>query len=272
MPPPRLIFDDLSPPGEELRLVAQSVFNLFPSWDVRAFGEVDSTNAEARRLTLLMGGDAWPRVLLTDFQSAGRGRHGRAWQAPAGTSLLVTVMIPLALVRYTRTLMPLAYACWLTEGLESLGVPDVAVKWPNDVLVRGQKVAGILCETAGEALVAGLGVNLTQSRLELPERAAHEPQATSLALELGPEFPGRLAASLSLLNAVLASIEHPPGPDWILQAYRRRCVTFGTSVACRNSRQQTVAGIARDIDPTGALLVEVEGCKTVAVTEVIEPV
>ncbi|MDK2973285.1 MAG: BirA family transcriptional regulator [Candidatus Sumerlaeota bacterium] len=255
MPEPKLTFHEESSPGEDLRHVARSLHNLFPTWDLRVFGAIDSTNAEARRIALTLGGDAWHRIVLADHQTEGRGRQGKTWMAEPETSLLVTMMAPVGVLRYHRTLMPLALGCWLMEGLESLGLDDVQVKWPNDVLVRGQKISGILCEMCGAALVMGIGVNLTQSREALPERDVREPQATSVAAETGEEFPGRLAASLTLLNALLASLEHPPEKDWILQRFRQSCATFGTAVSYKNTRGGVVTGIAEDIDETGALIV-----------------
>lgn len=251
--------DERNPPSGQLSATAGSLFHLFPSWQFRLLGEVDSTNAEARRLSLLLGGEAWARVIMTDFQSAGRGRMSRTWQAPPGTSLLATIMVPTTVFRIPHSLIPLALACWLVEGLERLGAENIQVKWPNDVLLGGQKVAGLLCENSSAAAFLGLGVNLTQPREELPERAPSKPQATSLALELGELFPGRVAASVTLLGAILESIEHQPPAEWILAFYRERCASLGASIAFTDAKLGTLIGTAEELDPSGALVVNVEG-------------
>jgi biotin-(acetyl-CoA carboxylase) ligase len=76
-----------------------------------------------------------------------------------------------------------------------------------------------------------------------------------VAAELGDLFPGRLAASLTLLNSMLASLEHPPERDWILQRYRSACATFGMAVSYKNTKGGVVTGLAEDIDEFGALTV-----------------
>ncbi|MBI5155561.1 biotin--[acetyl-CoA-carboxylase] ligase, partial [Candidatus Poribacteria bacterium] len=259
-----------NPPGEELRALGRAVFNLFPVWNVRVHGEIDSTNAEARRLSLLMGGDAWPRVILADHQTAGRGRRGRSWVAPPHSSLITTVMAPRSLFKIAPPLLPLAVGCWFMEGLERLEVPNVQVKWPNDLLAGGAKIGGILCETAAGALAVGVGINLTQSEEELPRRLETEPQATSVRLQLGARSPGWQSAALTLMSAFLENFEHPADAGWLLSRYRSRCVSLGTSVAFNDSRCGQVVGVAIGIDDTGALRVETGSQGTRAVTAAIE--
>ncbi len=259
MPEPKLTLSTKSPPGEDLALACKSLFHLFPKWDFRAHGEIDSTNSEARRISLETGGDAWPRVILADYQSEGRGRHGRTWVSPAQTSLLATVMAPRGSFPVPPSILPICMAVWAEEGLSRAGVPKTEFKWPNDLLVNGQKVAGILCETSAEAVLLGIGVNLEQQREDLPERSLKEPQATSLRLELGNNHPGRLAALLAITGAILESIENPGQMDPILDRYRDLCVSFGTTVAFRDHTLGQVAGEAETIDGSGALVVNVEG-------------
>lgn len=259
MPQPKLMHSEISPPGEDLALAARSLFHLFPRWDMRVFGMVDSTNAEARRIALLFGGDAWQRLIVADHQTAGRGRNGRKWISPARKSLLATIMAPKAAFPVPPGLLPICVATWAEEGLLRTGLEGVELKWPNDLLVRGQKIGGILCETCGEAVLLGIGINIDQTREELPERSPLEPQATSIALELGERHPGRLACLISLAGAMLECIENPGKIETVLEHYRRRCVTFGQTVGFRDAILGHATGIARDIDDSGALIVEVPG-------------
>ena len=112
-------------------------------------------------------------------QRAGRGRLGREWVSPAGKCLSATVLV------HTRRMpedalawMPLAAGLALAEALDPLVADRAGLKWPNDVLVDGSKVAGVLCERRRSAVAVGFGVNLTLAREELPT-----PHATSLTLE-----------------------------------------------------------------------------------------
>ncbi len=270
MPKPAITVDQKTEVSEELQMLGRSVFNLFPHWDIRLFGELDSTNAEARRITLTLGGDAWARLILTDFQSQGRGRMERVWEAPPCSSLMATIMAPRKIFITPTSLLPLAVGCWLAEGLERNGVKDIAIKWPNDVLVTGQKIGGILCETSAAAILIGVGINLDQNREDLPERAPTEPQATSLKLVSGANYPGRLVASLTLMSALLESIENPPSAQWVLKTFRKMCCSFGTTVTFKDPLLGLTRGVAEEVDETGALIVNVEGHGRRLVTNMLD--
>ena len=126
-------------------------------------------------------------VVATDEQTEGRGRLGRTWLAPAGSSVLASIVlrprVPTARLAELSVVAGRACAQAITEltGLEA------EVKWPNDVLVGGRKVAGILAEAREGRVVLGVGINVTQRVDELPPRA-HFP-ATSLRLEAGAGVP-----------------------------------------------------------------------------------
>ncbi len=120
------------------------------------YPELDSTNEEARRRS----GEAWPLWITAARQTAGRGRRGRVWQSPPGN------LAASLLIRPTRP-MPqwpqLSFAAAIAVAdMAAHFAPrsSIAVKWPNDVLADGKKLAGILLESAGDALVIGIGVNL----------------------------------------------------------------------------------------------------------------
>ena len=122
-------------------------------------------------------------VAATDEQTAGRGRLGRAWLAPPGSSILASIVlrpdVPTARLAELSVVAGRACAAAIAEltGLEP------TVKWPNDVLVAGRKVAGILAEAREGRVVLGVGINVAQREGELPARAEHP--ATSLLLETG---------------------------------------------------------------------------------------
>lgn len=129
-----------------------------PGAAVRVLGRCTSTNA------LLLAGDLRQLLLLAaDEQSAGRGRRGRRWHSPAGTGILFSIGLPMQ--RPVRELGGLSIVCGLAavRALRALGAAEAALKWPNDLLVRGAKLGGILVETraqgSGSAAVVGVGIN-----------------------------------------------------------------------------------------------------------------
>lgn len=112
-------------------------------------------------------------------QRAGRGRLGREWVSPPGKCLAATVLVRTGRMREDAVgWMPLAAGLALADALRTLVGDRAGLKWPNDVLVDGRKIAGVLCERRKQAVAVGFGVNLTLTREELPT-----PHATSLTLE-----------------------------------------------------------------------------------------
>ena len=168
-----------------------------------------STNSElARRAD---AGAAHGTVLLADWQSAGRGRRGRAWSSPPGAGLTFSLLWRFERPARDLAGLSLAVGLAIAEAMRTLGVREVALKWPNDVLHRGRKLAGVLVEVRGDMLgptaaVIGIGLNV-----QLPPgvlRAVGQP-ATDLS-RAGLDQPDRnavLAALLSELASTLARFE-----------------------------------------------------------------
>jgi BirA family biotin operon repressor/biotin-[acetyl-CoA-carboxylase] ligase len=179
-------------------------------------------------------------------QSAGRGRQGRSWAAPAGTALLMS-----AIVRdLTRrdALLPLAVPVAVAEACDQFAGTRCGIKWPNDIWIDGRKLSGILLEGRPQEgwAVIGVGLNVGTTRDDFPDEL--RATATSLAIEAGSD-PG----VEPVLAAVLAALERRlgDGPDAILAAWRERDVLLGSQVRW-NGGEGTAAGIDRD----GALLVD----------------
>ena len=184
-------------------------------------------------------------VVVADHQTAGRGRLGRTWVAPPGSSLLVSVLFrPRALEagHLLTTAVALA-ACDACERVAGVA-PDL--KWPNDLLVDDRKLGGILAESDGPAVVVGLGLNVNS--------ASGAPE-TAVAL-------GRLAERDvdrdALLAELLRSLDARHGAADLMDAYRARCVTIGRRVRVELTGGD-FAGTAVGIDDGGALVVEVDG-------------
>jgi len=149
---------------------------------------------------MLAEDEAEGAIAVVEEQTEGRGRLGRAWEAPAGTSVLVSILL-LPTVEAPR----LPELSLVAGGAVAQAIADVtglepAIKFPNDVLVGGRKVAGVLAESSEGRVVLGIGVNANQTLEQLPVDAKTEP--TSLRLELG-----KPVSRVRLLAAILLHLE-----------------------------------------------------------------
>jgi BirA family biotin operon repressor/biotin-[acetyl-CoA-carboxylase] ligase len=118
-------------------------------------------------------------IAVADVQTGGRGRLGRAWEAPPGSALLASVLLKPPADRALPQLALVAGVA-VADALEELTGLTVQIKWPNDVMLRRTKVAGILAEARDDAVVLGIGVNVNQTREQLPERAGSLLTATGV--------------------------------------------------------------------------------------------
>jgi BirA family biotin operon repressor/biotin-[acetyl-CoA-carboxylase] ligase len=158
---------------------------------VLVFDRLDSTNAFAASLADDPGNDGV--VVLAEQQTAGRGQHGHSWQSPPGASVLLSALLfPPPQLRRPAILTAWA-AVSVCETVRLAAGVQAKIKWPNDVLIRGRKVCGILAEQ-GRGTVVGIGLNVNQSAADF--EAAGLPQATSLALAAGRPLDGPGVARL----------------------------------------------------------------------------
>ena len=230
-------------------------------------------------------------VVLTDHQTGGRGRLGRAWTVPDRASLAVSVAVPVAdpsQAGWMPLLAGLALARAVREVTEAAGHPlTPRLKWPNDVLLADdgdRKVSGILCElvahgsgradAAGQAVVVGTGVNVDQTREELPVDTA-----TSLTLAGATvRREDLLVAYLDHLVTVLPGAGSSTGPQAptaseaaaARTAYRQACSTVGLQVRVHLPTGDAVEGTAVGVDDDGGLLVRTEqGVRAFAAGDVV---
>ncbi len=196
------------------------------------FAETDSTNRVA-----LDWHDAPHGALVTaDAQTAGRGRLGRHWQSPAGKGLY------LSLILRPDEANPARYALLaglgVVRGIESVCEVPTTCKWPNDILCNGRKIGGILCETRDQRVVVGIGLNVTHTTEDLPERPIFP--ASSLLLESGKTFQIE-----PLLEAIVRALETTFGQnDWRTD-YENRMWGKG-EVARADGKMGVVQGIEAD--------------------------
>jgi BirA family transcriptional regulator, biotin operon repressor / biotin---[acetyl-CoA-carboxylase] ligase len=236
--------------------------------DIVVVASTGSTNSDLAAQAA-RGAEAAPEgtVLVAEEQRQGRGRMGRRWVSPPRSALMVSVLLrPAEVPPARRGWVPLlAGVAAATAVRRVTGVP-ATLKWPNDLLVGDRKLAGILAEQSGDAIVVGLGLNVSATRDELPEATGDALPATSLGLEQ--------ASSLdrgALLNALLGEFGHwylawrradPPGDpeaSGLRRAYLDLSATVGRDVRVERPAGQVTAGRATGLGPDGQLIVEGPG-------------
>lgn len=227
--------------------------------------ETGSTNADL--IARAEGGDDVDgSVLLAEYQNAGRGRHGRHWSAPPRAQIAMSVGVGASSVpRSSWGWLPLATGVAVADALTALRGIEVGLKWPNDVLANGGKLAGILAEVAAPAsvIVLGLGLNVTLTADEAPD-----PAATSLLL-LGSPVTDRNTLARRILRELALRIDAwrtAGGADsGLITDYQRYSLTLGSRVRASLPGDREVVGTARAIDETGRLCVDTGG-QTVAIS------
>jgi BirA family biotin operon repressor/biotin-[acetyl-CoA-carboxylase] ligase len=220
---------------------------------------IDSTNAEAlRRIT---AGVASGLVCVAEQQTAGRGRRGRGWVSPLAGNLYLSVVWEFARGATALGGLSLAVGVAVTEALARCAVADLKLKWPNDILHQGAKLGGILVEVDGGTTgschaVIGIGINVS-----MPDSAAGEiEQSWTDISRISPDTPDRnrlLAALLDELLPMLPAFEQD-GFAALRSRWSERDAFAGCPVVVHSGPQQ-VTGIARGVNDSGALLLEVDG-------------
>ena len=199
---------------------------------------------------------------VTLNQTAGRARIDRRWETPPGKALAnCTLVRPSS----GHSWMPLATGLALARAIDGLidSVPEI--KWPNDVLIGGRKVSGILCEMRGDAVIVGFGVNLVQSGDELLETA------TSLGQEGARDSAEALAdAVLAGVLRGLQSLVPRLGTEELLQDVSASCSTLGQRVRAEMPDGSRILGKAARLDADGGLVIATEvGERTVTAGDIV---
>jgi BirA family transcriptional regulator, biotin operon repressor / biotin---[acetyl-CoA-carboxylase] ligase len=224
-------------------------------WRVEILDESPSTNADV--VQRARGGEPAGLVVVTEHQTAGRGRLDRTWETPRGVALTFSLLVSPAGVPLTRwPWLPLLSGLAVVDAVSE--VTDVAptLKWPNDVMVGERKIAGILVELvehpSGAAAVVGIGLNVSASRDQLPVETA-----TSLALE-GAAAVDRTALLRAALTAFSSRYDAWVGAagEGVRASYLQACSTIGRHVRADLPGGDTVSGTAVDVDAEGRLHVD----------------
>ncbi len=221
------------------------------------FGITDSTNRQA----CLLGEQGAPEgsVVIADQQSAGKGRLGRQWTSPPGVNLYTSILLRPAVLPWDAPQLTFLSAVAVCRAITEVSGLQAAVKWPNDILLHGKKVAGLLNEMSSETdgvnfVVLGIGVNLNMRIDQFPAELRYP--ATSLMLETGQSV-SRVDYARALLRHLdalyLDFLEHGPGP--IMAAWTELCEMQGCRVVV-DCQGRTITGLVQGLDEDGALLVE----------------
>jgi BirA family biotin operon repressor/biotin-[acetyl-CoA-carboxylase] ligase len=241
------MYTDLDRPPLQARALNRSP--VAPWREVRVLESIGSTNEYVAALA--RGGAPEGLVVVAEHQFLGRGRLDRRWVSPPRAGLTFSVLLRPEVPAAQRPWLPMLLAACAAEALSARCDIDVSLKWPNDLLVHGRKVGGVLAETTGDAVVVGFGVNVSTTRDELPRE-----DATSLALETARPID-RGPVLLALLRAM-----GPAYGDWVAAGggsvrdrYLARCDTVGRAVTVSLPGDKTLDGEATDVDDNGRLVV-----------------
>ncbi len=226
--------------------------------------EIDSTNTYGLKL---LQGDIVPdgTVIIANYQTSGKGRHGKYWETPKGKGLLFTVLFTDLHTIKIPQLLAFSGALSVAESiLQLFPSHKPSIRWPNDILIRGKKVGGVLVETKKQSdspgrlsAALGIGVNVNQSRNDFSPEIAE--QAASLFM-----FTGKRVLRLELLVSILDNLERiylflEKGKDtgfW--RRLKKLSSTIGKGLKVHTSGHSVIEGTAVDIEPDGALVVRLD--------------
>jgi BirA family biotin operon repressor/biotin-[acetyl-CoA-carboxylase] ligase len=234
--------------------------------EIRVVASTGSTNTDL--LVAAAAGAPQGTVLVAEEQTAGRGRLGRRWHAAPRAALTFSVLLrPAAVPVAHRGWVPLLTGVAAVSAVHQVAAVDAALKWPNDLLAGGRKLAGILAEQAGDAIVVGIGINVSAAPPGLPANAA-----TSLQAEYGAPVSRErlLVAVLGELEGTYRRWTADPAGSWLRQRYLGRCATIGRVVHVELPGGRKLAGTAVDVDIHGRLVVRTgASCTAVSAGDVV---
>ena len=197
-------------------------------------------------------------LCLCECQTAGRGRMDRQWSSPEGQGVWLSVLLRPALKPEDAQLITFCCALAMAKAVREVTALDAKIKWPNDLVLNGRKLCGILLEmvfdTQGYAVVAGTGLNVRRGAYpdELADRATSIEEWAVM-----PDRGAIIAAYLKALEDALSAVEKY-GFAGIAEDFRRECITLGSNVHVLGT-DADFTGVAEDVDNSGALLVRTGG-------------
>lgn len=260
-------FTDLDRPPLSQRSLERALVTPGSLWsrlEVRA--ETASTNADVAAAAAQ--GQPEGLVIVAEQQTAGRGRRDRQWTSPARAGLTLSILLRpgqadpehdrAALSPGLFAWLPLLAGVALREAVQRVAEVDAVLKWPNDLLVGEGKCAGILAEVSGDAVVIGIGLNVTTRAAELPETTGLPATSLQVAGAAVTDRDPLLRALLRGLASWYGGWRDAGGDaemSGLLAAYRRDCATIGQRVRVLLPAGQELTGEATEVDGAGQLVV-----------------
>lgn len=271
------VIDQLKKEGYQIEAVRNKGYRLIESPDVMSkaeidslvdtkwagknviyYDETDSTNNRAKEA----GNNKEPHgtLFVADMQMAGKGRRGRVWKSPSGSSIYMTILLYPDIPPVKAPQLTLIMAIAVAEGIREVTGLETKIKWPNDIVVNGKKICGILTEMSTEIdyinhVVIGIGINVNME--SFPEDIAKT--ATSLRIEAGKEFRRfeLIAAIMEYFEKAYEAVCEAGSLEPIMEDYNRLLVNCGRRVRVLEPEHEYDA-LALGIDKTGELQVECE--------------
>lgn len=227
---------------------------------IHYYDEVDSTNNVLANLA--ENGASEGTVVIADTQTKGRGRLERKWISPPGVNLYISILLRPSIYPAESALLTLLASIALVETLKKTGIEEPLIKWPNDVQIRGKKVAGILTEMhlkgeSAEYVVLGIGVNINMTRAQINSDMREASRiATSIKESLGKDIE-RAKFAADMLGEIEKWYQNfcKYGKSFILKEWKDRWGGQNRRVKVRTEENVTFEGTAMGIDEDGYLLV-----------------
>lgn len=227
--------------------------------DVIFLPSIDSTNSYAKRIALEGAVDG--TVIVAAEQTMGRGRLGRSWESLQGKGIYLSVLLRPAMEPVETPILTIAAAVAVSNGISEATGIATGIKWPNDLVIDGKKVCGILFEMSTEAdrvssIILGIGINYSQEPSDFPA----ELRDRAISLKTASREPAQLS-KLSIIRAVLRHLDNvinfilSGNEEKVLDMWRARSVTIGRQVSFTLKNTQ-YTGVATDITRDGKLSVE----------------
>ena len=247
-------WSDLDRPRLDARALRTALTRDTGLW--RSFEVVDELGSTNAALVAAAAEDA-PEgtVLVAEHQVTGRGRLDRVWNSPPRAGLTVSLLLRPDVPAARRGWLPLLTGVALAESVRGVTGVQVSLKWPNDLLAAdGRKLAGILAETSGPAVVVGVGLNVSTTAAELPETATSLSDVLGAPVDRGPVLLEFLRAFEARYRRWSDGVGDPVSSG-LARDYLAWCSTVGTTVSVALPDGSTLEGVAEAVDWDGRLVV-----------------
>jgi BirA family biotin operon repressor/biotin-[acetyl-CoA-carboxylase] ligase len=217
---------------------------------VSYFATIDSTMHEASRLAA--AGCEHGAVVIADEQTAGQGRHGRHWHSEPNAGLYVSIVLRPSLRGTALPVLTLALGLATADAIAETAGLTCDLRWPNDVMLEGKKVAGILVQLVDSAAIAGIGVNV--SHTAFPPEIAEEATSLRIVSNRPHSREGLLVALLDAVGRYCKALEGQAGRDAILHMFARRSSYARNKRVTVEQGASVVEGTTAGLDPSGFLI------------------